>query len=87
MPLIGVGLVTAAAGWANVHGDHEHGRENFAAGESAQPSTTVAATLEEKSDGTMVISPARLDVALGKQVRFDTLYDLIRATLISRTIC
>lgn len=69
-----VGLVVAAAGPASAHGDHEHGREIFAAGEPgdpARPAKAVAVTLEEKPDGTMVISPARLDVALGDQVRFE----------------
>lgn len=69
-----VGLIVAAAGPASAHGDHEHGREIFAAGEPGdptRPAKAVAVTLEEKPDGTMVISPARLDVTLGEQVRFE----------------
>ena len=69
-----IAALAAAAGPAIAHGDHEHGREIFAAGEPgdpARPAKAVEVTLEEKPDGTMVISPARLDVALGEQVRFD----------------
>ena len=69
-----IALVAAAAEPASAHGDHEHGRETFAAGEPgdpARPAKAVAVTLMEKPDGTMVISPARLDVTLGEQVRFE----------------
>lgn len=68
-------LVMAGAGpRALAHNDHDHGKEVFAAGEPgdpAKPARTVSVTLEEKPDGSMTMTPARLDVKLGDQIRFD----------------
>lgn len=67
-------VLTTWAGQAAAHGDHDHGRETFAAGEPGsptRPAKVLAVTLEEKPDGSMTVTPAHLEVKRGTQIRFE----------------